>query len=279
MIRLEEWFKTRERVLVMGVLNVTPDSFYDGGRYAPADVAVARGLQMVEEGADIVDIGGESSRPGAKPVSLDEELERVIPITRRIRQESDVLLSVDTTKASVAEEALTAGASMINDVSALRFDERMIKIIAKRGAFVILMHMLGIPETMQRSPHYNDVVGEITAFLSDRMAVAIRGGISPKRILIDPGIGFGKRLEDNLNILRSLDRFRELGSPVVIGLSRKSFLGRILNVPVEERLAGTIAANAIAVINGADVLRVHDIKQGRQTADVASRLRRSEHER
>jgi dihydropteroate synthase len=277
MTRLEEWFKTRNRVLVMGVLNVTPDSFYDGGRYGHFDAAVARGLQMVEEGADIIDVGGESSRPGAPSVSLDEELERAIPVIRRLRQESDVLLSIDTTKAAVAEKALAAGASIINDISALRFDEKMVEIGAKRGAFIILMHMLGTPETMQRSPHYTDVVAEIMTFLSERIATAIRGGVPRQRILIDPGIGFGKRVEDNLAILRNLAQFKDLGGPLVVGLSRKSFLGQILDAPVEERLVGTIAANAIAVINGADVIRVHDVKQGRQTADLAYRLRQDEH--
>jgi dihydropteroate synthase len=277
MTRLEEWFKTRDRVLVMGVLNVTPDSFYDGGRYGHFDAAVARGLQMVEEGADIIDVGGESSRPGTTSVSLDEELERAIPVIRRLRQESDVLLSIDTTKAAVAEKALAAGASIINDISALRFDEKMVEIGAKRGAFIILMHMLGTPETMQRSPHYTDVVAEIMTFLSARIATAIRGGVPRQRILIDPGIGFGKRVEDNLAILRNLAQFKDLGGPLVVGLSRKSFLGQILDAPVEERLVGTIAANAIAVINGADVIRVHDVKQGRQTADLAYRLRQDEH--
>jgi len=277
MTRLEEWFKTRDRVLVMGVLNVTPDSFYDGGRYGHFDAAVARGLQMVEEGADIIDVGGESSRPGTTSVSLDEELERAIPVIRRLRQESDVLLSIDTTKAAVAEEALAAGASIINDISALRFDEKMVEISAKRGAFIILMHMLGTPETMQRSPHYTDVVAEIMTFLSERIATAIRGGVPRQRILIDPGIGFGKRVEDNLAILRNLAQFKDLGGPLVVGLSRKSFLGQILDAPVEERLVGTIAANAVAILHGADVIRVHDVKQGRQTADLAYRLRQDEH--
>lgn len=276
MTRLEEWFKRRERVLVMGALNVTPDSFYDGGRYTHADAAVARGLQMVEEGADIIDIGGESSRPGATSVPLDEELERVIPVIIGIRQESDVLLSIDTTKTAVAEEALTVGASIINDISALRFDEGMAELSAKRSAFLILMHMLGTPETMQRAPHYTDVIEEITTFLSERINVAVRGGVPHQRILIDPGIGFGKRIVDNLDILRNLYRFKDLGSPIVVGLSRKSFLGHILDAPVEERLTGTIAANAVAILHGADVIRVHDVKQGRQTADLASRLRQDE---
>ena len=278
-MRLEAWCKTRERVLVMGVLNVTPDSFYDGGRYTHTSVAVAHGLQMVEAGADIVDVGGESSRPGATSVSLDEELARVIPVIRGIRQESDVLLSIDTTKAAIAEEALRTGASIINDISALRFDKGMLRIAAERGAFTILMHMLGTPETMQRSPQYGDVIAEITDFLSARVAAAVRDGVRRQRILIDPGIGFGKRVEDNLTILRELNRFKGLGRPIVVGLSRKSFLRQVLDVPVEERLTGTIAANAAAILHGADMIRVHDVKQGRQTADLVSRLRRDEDQR
>ena len=273
-MRLEAWCETRERVLVMGVLNVTPDSFYDGGRYDRT--AVAQGLQMVEAGADIIDVGGESSRPGATSVSLDEELARVIPVIRGIRQASDALLSIDTTKAAVAEEALDAGASIINDISALRFDEGMVELAAERRAFVILMHMLGTPETMQQAPQYDDVIAEITDFLSERVAAAIRGGIPSRRIWVDPGIGFGKRVEDNLVILRELSQFKGLGRPIVVGLSRKSFLGQVLDVPVEERLTGTIAANAAAILHGADVIRVHDVKQGRQTADLACRLRRDE---
>jgi len=263
----------RDRVLVMGVLNVTPDSFHDGGRYATVGAAVEHALRMVEEGADIIDIGGESSRPGARPVSLEEELARVIPVIGGIHRQSDVLLSIDTTKAGVAEEAIARGASIVNDISALRFDPKLAPVVAASGTFVVLMHMLGRPQTMQVAPAYTDPVGEIKAFLAERIEAAIRFGIRRDRIIVDPGIGFGKRLEDNLAILKALSALACLQTPIMVGLSRKSFLGRLLDLPAEERLEGTIAANAIAIANGADIIRVHDVKEGRRTADVARRLR------
>ena len=273
MQRLSEWVKERERVLVMGTLNLTPDSFYDGGRYPTNAAAIEQALQMVEEGADIIDIGGESSRPGARPISAAEELERVIPVVEGIHRQTDILLSVDTTKGAVATKAIEAGASIVNDISALRFDPKMAGVVADRGVFIVLMHMKGRPETMQKGPSYNDPVEEIKAFLAGRIEVAISAGIPADRIIIDPGIGFGKRLSDNLAIIRALSRFSALDVPILIGLSRKSFLGDILNLPAEERLEGTIAANAIAILNGADIIRVHDVKEGRRTADVVRALR------
>ncbi len=273
MKRLNEWVKDRKRVLVIGALNLTPDSFYDGGRYPTKAAAIERALQMVEEGADIIDIGAESSRPGARPVSTVEELERVIPVIEGIHRQSDILLSVDTTKAVVTTEAIEAGASIVNDISALRFDPKMSGIVAKSNAFVILMHMKGRPETMQKGPSYNDPLEEIKAFFVERIATALSAGIPTDKIVIDPGIGFGKRLADNLAIIRGLSRFSALGAPILVGLSRKSFLGDILNLPAEKRLEGTIAANAIAILNGADIIRVHDVKEGRRTADVAWALR------
>ncbi len=270
---LTSWMKRRDRVLVMGVLNVTPDSFYDGGRYAGSEDAIEHGLRMAKEGADIIDIGGESTRPGSQPISPSEELDRVVPVIEGIRRRSDVLLSVDTTKAAVAEEAISCGASMVNDISALRFDSEMAEIIGGSGAFVILMHMLGTPKTMQIAPSYTDVVAEIKAFLAERIEAAVQLGIEREKIIIDPGIGFGKRLEDNLALLKNLASFTTLQVPILVGLSRKSFLGKLLDLPPEERLEGTIAANAIAIANGADIIRVHDVKEGRRTADVARRLR------
>jgi len=258
---------------VMGVLNVTPDSFYDGGRYAQPTAAVKRGLQMEADGADIIDIGGESSRPGANPIPLQEELDRVIPVIEGIRKRSDVLISVDTTKSQVATEALSAGATMVNDISALRFDPEMPGIVKESGASIVLMHMLGTPETMQLSPTYKDVIEDIRSFLSERIRYAEGMGISRARIVIDPGIGFGKLLSHNIAIIRRLNRLADLGPPVLIGVSRKSFLGEILDLPPEERLEGTIAASAIAIMNGADIIRVHDAKEGRRTAEVAFRLR------
>jgi dihydropteroate synthase len=270
---LSEWVKVRKRVLVMGTLNLTPDSFYDGGRYPTEAAAIEQALQMVKKGADIIDIGGESSRPGARPVSVAEELERVIPVIAGIHRQTDTLLSVDTTRAAVATEAIETGASIVNDISALRFDSKMAGVVARSNVFVVLMHMKGTPDTMQKDPSYNDPVEEIKVFFVERIATAISAGIPTEKIIIDPGIGFGKRLSDNLAIIRGLSRFSLLGAPILVGLSRKSFLGDILNLPAEERLEGTIAANAIAILNGADIIRVHDVKEGRRTADVARALR------
>ena len=264
-------------MLVMGVLNITPDSFYDGGRYTSAEDAVERGLRMAQEGADIIDIGGESTRPGSRAISASEELERVLPVIEGVHRRSDVLLSVDTTKASVAEEAIACGASIVNDISALRFDHKMAAVIGKGERFVILMHMLGTPETMQIDPSYVDPVSEIKLFLAERIDAAVRAGIEREKIIVDPGIGFGKRLKDNLAILMKLTDLTDLEAPVMIGLSRKSFFGRLLDLPAGERLEATIAANAIAIANGADIIRVHDVKEGRRTADVAFRLRHDHH--
>ena len=272
-MRLDDWMRNRDRVLVMGVLNVTPDSFFDGGQHMTTKAAVNHALEMVRDGADIVDVGGESSRPGAAPVPAEVELSRVVPVITGIRESSDVLISVDTTKSRVARAALAAGADIVNDISALRFDPEMGPLIAEAGAGVVLMHMQGTPRTMQENPTYSDPVEEIKEFFSARMEAAVRAGIPEERIILDPGIGFGKRLEHNLAILRRIGSFLELGAPVLIGLSRKSFLGELLGLPPAERLVGTVAANAVAVRNGADIIRVHDVKEGRQTADVARRLR------
>jgi len=267
------WQRMRDRVLVMGVLNVTPDSFYDGGRAPTVDEAVARGLQMAEEGADIIDVGGESTRPGADPVSPEAEAARVLPVIESLAARTDIAISIDTRKASVARAALAAGATIVNDVSALRDDEEMASVVADAGAVTILMHMKGTPKTMQISPSYDDVVRDVREFLVARLGFAERCGVRRDRIVIDPGIGFGKRLEDNLSLLRRLDAFCGFGVPVAVGVSRKSFLGQLLDLPASERLEGTIAANAVAIYNGADIIRVHDVKEGRRTADVAFRLR------
>jgi len=270
---LAEWMRRRDRVLVMGILNTTPDSFYDGGKYTSVDAAVARARKLIAEGADIIDVGGESSRPGAAPVPAEVELSRVVPVIEQIRGESDVAISVDTTKSVVARAALAAGADIVNDISALRFDPEMASVIADTGAYVVLMHMQGTPRTMQENPTYTDPVAEIKTFLANRIAAAIHAGIDEARIILDPGIGFGKCLKHNLAILRRISEFKELGVPILIGLSRKSFLGEILGVPTEDRLIGTVAANAVAIRNGADIIRVHDVKEGKQTAQVARRLR------
>jgi len=276
MLDLAKWVRTRDRVLIMGILNVTPDSFYDGGRHDAVDCAVEYGLEMVEAGSDILDVCGESTRPGAAPISDQVELDRILPVIKGILEQVDTSISIDTTKASVAAAALDAGAVLVNDVSALRFDAAMAPLVAETGAYVVLMHMLGIPGTMQQDPQYEDVVEEIAQFLSNRTAFARDAGIREERILVDPGIGFGKTLAHNLAILRNVGRFRAFGHPVLIGLSRKSFLGKLLDVPADERLIGTAAANAVAVLRGADILRVHDVEEGRQAATIGSRLRADE---
>jgi len=263
-----------ERVLIMGILNVTPDSFSNGGRFLSPDAAVERALAMEKEGADIIDVGGESSRPGAEPVPVEEELRRVLPVLERLRGKLRIPISIDTTKAEVAEAALRAGASIVNDISALRFDPAMAPLVAKFGAGLVLMHMLGTPKTMQQAPHYEDVVTEVRDFLAERAQYAQSQGIPREAIAVDPGIGFGKTVEHNLELLRRLPELVELGFPVLVGPSRKSFIGAILGLGVEERLEGTLAACAVAVVRGADILRVHDVKEVRRAADLALHLRR-----
>jgi len=262
------------RVLIMGILNVTPDSFSDGGRFLSPDAAVERALAMEKEGADIIDVGGESARPGADPVPVKEELRRVLPVLERLRGKLRIPISIDTTKAEVAEAALRAGASIVNDISALRFDPAMASLVAKFGAGLVLMHMLGTPKTMQQAPHYEDVVTEVRDFLAERAQYAQSQGIPREAIAVDPGIGFGKTVEHNLELLRRLPELVELGFPVLVGPSRKSFIGAILGLGVEERLEGTLAACAVAVVRGADILRVHDVKEVRRAADLALHLRR-----
>ena len=262
------------RVLIMGILNVTPDSFSDGGRFLSPDAAVKRALIMEKEGADIIDVGGESSRPGAEPVPVEEELRRVIPVLERLRGKLRIPISIDTTKAEVAEAALRAGASIVNDISALRFDPAMASVVAEFGAGLVLMHMLGTPKTMQQAPHYEDVVREVRDFLAERALYAQSQGIPREAIAVDPGIGFGKTVEHNLELLRRLPELVELGFPVLVGPSRKSFIGAILGLGVEERLEGTLAACAVAVVRGADILRVHDVREVRRAADLALHLRR-----
>ena len=273
MIELSAWERDRDRVLIMGIVNATPDSFFNGGRFRrPAD-AIGQALRMVEEGADIIDVGGESTRPGSRAVSLQEELDRTLPVIEGIRKRSPVTVSIDTTKAQVAQEAIAHGVGIVNDISALRFDEKMAEVAASAGAFVVLMHMQGNPESMQQAPHYDEVVSEVCAFLGERIRFAVDQGIAEERIVVDPGIGFGKTLEHNVTLLQHLDRLSELERPVLVGVSRKSFLGGILDVPADERIEGTIAANAAAILRGASIIRVHDAKEGKRTAAVAERLR------
>ena len=264
-----------KRPYIMGILNVTPDSFSDSGHYLTINSSVECARRMAEEGADIIDIGGESSRPGAEPVPLEVELERVIPVIKKLSDKIDILISIDTYKAKVAKEALKAGASIINDISGLRFDPMMAKIAAEAGCPVIIMHMKGTPRDMQRRPAYKDVVKEITAFFKERIAFAVKNGIKRNKIIIDPGIGFGKTVRHNLEIIKRLKEFRKLGVPVLIGPSRKSFIGRVLNEPVDKRLEGTAAVVAIGIANGANIVRVHDVKAMADVAKITDAILKS----
>jgi dihydropteroate synthase len=263
----------------MGIVNVTPDSFSDGGAFLETDAAVAHGLELVGEGAEILDIGGESTRPGADPVLGEEELRRVIPVIEGLAAAgTKVQISIDTSKAKVAAAALAVGASLVNDVSAFRVDPEMAGMVADRGAECCLMHMLGEPRTMQREPRYGDVVDEVKAFLEERLKFAVGEGVAEERVLLDPGIGFGKTVAHNLELLRRLDELTALGRPLVIGTSRKSFLGRIaadatgLTEPLKarQRLGGTLASNVLALERGASVFRVHDVAPVREALAVAA---------
>ncbi len=244
---------------IMGILNVTPDSFSDGGLFADVAAAVRRGEALEAEGAHVLDVGGESTRPGSEPVSAGEECRRVLPVIEALAKRIRIPISVDTSKAEVARRALEAGASWINDVSALRVDPEMAETAARYDVPVVLMHMKGTPREMQRDPLYDDVTAEVTRFFEERIAFAVKQGIRKDRIILDPGIGFGKRLEHNLSLLKNLRAFVPLGCPILVGPSRKSFLGEILGLPVGERLEGTAAAVAVAVLNGASIVRVHDV--------------------
>ena len=252
-----------EPPIVMGVVNVTPDSFSDGGLYAEADAAVAHGLRLAGEGASILDVGGESTRPGAEPAAEDEELRRVLPVIEGLAAAgADWEISVDTSKAAVAEAALDAGAAIVNDVSALRSEPELAGLVAERGATCCLMHMLGEPRTMQDDPRYDDVVSDVKAFLEERLAFAIGEGLPEERVWLDPGIGFGKTVEHNVELLRRLEELVRIGRPLVVGTSRKSFLGKLTGGrPEGERLPGTIATNVLALERGAAVFRVHDVAE------------------
>jgi dihydropteroate synthase len=262
------------KTYVMGILNSTPDSFYPSSRKADPQAALAAADGMIKAGADIIDIGGESSRPGSDPVLAEEEIRRVVPLIRGIRARSSVMISVDTRKKEVAERALDAGADIINDISALGEAGGMAGLAAQRGVPVVLMHMRGTPKTMQREPFYSRLMSEILMELRAAAAQALEAGIRRDLLILDPGIGFGKRIEDNLGIIRDLASLKSLGFPVLIGLSRKSFIGEITGRPVEERLIGTVAANTLAVINGADIIRVHDVQEAVQAVAVVDAVRR-----
>ncbi len=264
-----------EKTYLMGILNVTPDSFSDGGLYLAPERALDRALEMVDEGADIIDIGGESTRPGAESVSLEEELRRTIPIIEKLSHRLNVPISIDTYKAEVARQAIEAGASIVNDISALRFDPEMVSVVAGHDVGVVLMHIKGTPRDMQKDPRYDDLLGEIKSYLSESIELARKHGIAPERIMVDPGIGFGKRFEDNLRIIGNLPFLKDLGYPILVGPSRKSFIGHILDgLPPAERVEGTASAVAISVLNGANIVRVHDVKEMVRVVRVADAIRR-----
>ena len=267
-------FDLGRRTHVMGVLNVTPDSFSDGGLFFDSDIALDHALGMVRDGADIIDVGGESTRPYAEEVSLQEELDRVIPVIERLCKAVRVPISIDTLKAEVAREALAAGASIINDISALGFDPDMAAVAAEAKVPLILMHMKGTPGDMQSHPTYEDLIQEISLFLNEAMDRAIEGGVDRKMIVLDPGIGFGKTFDHNLMILRDLKRFHALGRPLLVGSSNKAFIGHILNREAHERDTGTMATVAAAVMNGAHIVRVHNVKMAVETVKIVDAIKR-----
>jgi dihydropteroate synthase len=263
-----------KRTHIMAVLNVTPDSFSDGGRYFQHDRALARGHEMAREGADIIDVGGESTRPYSKTLSIAEEMDRVMPVVEALSQDLSVPVSIDTTKSEVAREAVRVGASMINDISALRFDPLMAETAARAGVPVILMHMRGTPGTMQDNPTYDDLLGEIIGFLKDAVDRSVRAGIREDLIVLDPGIGFGKTFDHNLQIIKELSRLQALGKPILIGTSNKAFIGHILDKEPHERSTGTMATLACAVLNGANIVRVHDVPKAVETVKIADAIKR-----
>ena len=262
------------RTHVMGILNVTPDSFSDGGHYFDPDRAVAHGLEMAGQGADIIDVGGESTRPYAEKISVREESDRVVPVIRDLSRALDIPISIDTYKSEVARNALAAGASIINDISALRFDPRMGQVAAEAGVPVVLMHMKGTPQDMQDRPVYRDLISEIFEFLADAVRRAVAAGVREDLVMVDPGIGFGKTFDDNLRIIRDLSRFRALGRPLLLGSSNKAFIGHVLDRPAGERATGTMATVAAGIMNGASLVRVHNVGMAVETARMIDAIKR-----
>ena len=256
----------------MGILNVTPDSFSDGGQFTSSQKAADYAIKMINEGADIIDIGGESSRPGAKPVPLDEELKRIKPVIKSIREQTDCLISIDTYKASVAEAAIDLGADIINDITSLSYDQSMANLVSTRKVPIILMHMQGSPQNMQLNPSYNNLINDLIIFFKTKIEIANKAGILDNMIIIDPGIGFGKSVEDNFEIIRELKQIKAMGYPILLGPSRKSFIGEALNLPVKDRLEGTMASITVGIINGANIVRVHDVIETKRTVLILEKL-------
>jgi len=258
----------------MGVINVTPDSFSDGGKFFTLQSAYDQSLKLIKDGADIIDIGGESSRPGSKPITLEQELERTIPLITRIRSNfPETIISIDTTKSKVAEEAILSGANIINDISGLSYDEDMARVASKYDVPLVIMHMQGKPETMQDAPFYNDLIEDIKSFFQERIRYAIQFGIRKNRIILDPGIGFGKSFNDNFKLINQLEKFNYFKLPILIGPSRKSFIGIALNEEPEFRLEGTLAAVAAGILRGARIVRVHDVRQTKKIAKIIDLVR------
>lgn len=260
--------------LMMGIVNVTPDSFSDGGQFGSVEAAVEHGLKLVADGSDILDVGGESTRPGSQPVTLEEELKRTIPVIERLANETAVPISIDTTKAEVARQAIAAGASIVNDISGLRFDPEMISVCRDCDAGIVCMHIQGTPQTMQDNPQYENVVEEICTYFGERLETLEAAGIRRERVVLDPGVGFGKTAEHNLEILSQIARFRELGRPVLIGHSRKGFLKSLIGRPVEERLSGTIGISIALAMQHTDILRVHDVRAVKDALTAWEMIRR-----
>ena len=267
------WLKSPSRTLIMGILNLTPDSFSDGGQFNSIQKALDYTMSMIEAGADIIDIGGESTRPGSKPISFVEEIERTIPVIEEIRKISDCTISIDSYKSEVVEAALNVNANIVNDISGLTYDNKMAKLISDKKSPLILMHMKGKPLDMQKNPIYDDLISEICNFFSNQIFFANSVGIDSSKIILDPGIGFGKTIEDNFEIIRELKQIRAMGFPVLIGPSRKSFIGDTLNLPTDDRIEGTMATITAGLLNGANIVRVHDIKETLRTVSIAERIK------
>lgn len=272
--RFNQWIREENpATLIMGILNVTPDSFSDGGMYYNATQAIEFALQMEEEGADIIDVGGESTRPGAKTVELQKECDRILPVIEGIRTKSDILISIDTYKSEVARQSIATGAGMVNDISGMTFDPNMVDVIKDSGLPVVIMHIKGTPKNMQKKPYYEDLMQELTEYFEERKKFARAKGILDQQIILDPGIGFGKRPQDNFQLLRELKKIVDMGFPVLIGPSKKSFIGLTLDLPIDQRLEGTAAAVTTGILKGARIVRVHDVKEMKRVALITDSIR------
>jgi len=266
-------FDFENKTYTMGILNLTPDSFSDGGNYTDVEAAIKRAKEMVEEGVDIIDVGAESTRPGAKYIEEEEELRRLLPVVKRLVEEIEVPISIDTYKSKVAEESLKLGAHIINDIKGLKGDPEMAKVVAKYNAPIIIMHIKGTPKTMQNDPKYKDLIGEISDKLESSIEIAIKAGIKAENIILDPGIGFGKTFDDNLKLIDKLGKLRKIGYPILIGASRKGFIGEILGTPPLERVEGNLAVAVLSAYNGASIIRVHEVKETKQALKIVNRMK------